>query len=266
LYDYHLHTSFSDDAETPMNEIIEAAIAAGLDGIALTDHFDPLYPDEDFPCLLDIRGYETALTAAKERYADRLPVAKGIELGLMPGEALNICRDVVRGYDFDFVIASIHSDKKHCIHQDSFHKGRTLAQIIERYYSLLLDSITTYKDYDVLGHLNVIDRYTKGFAPEDLYMPYVDEILRLAIADGKGIEINTSAFRYGLAKRGTPTPAILRRYRELGGELVTIGSDAHRARDVGAFLEEGEAMLRAAGLRRIAVYMNRKPALIKLPE
>jgi histidinol-phosphatase (PHP family) len=301
MVDQHLHTCFSYDAEpgnTPAH-VIACAVALGLEGIAITDHLDPLWPDDEFPSIIDLPAYEQALldaeamvlTAAEEtarsddgatahaaaeqtghaddaatalRTAPGFHFAKGIELGLMPvPEALAICAEAVTGFPYDFVIASVHRAPEVPIDMEPFLVGRSVKEINEEYYALLYESLKLYKDYDVIGHLNAIDRYTDGYAPESVYLPFVDEILRLAIADGKGIEINTSAFRYGIGDRGTPTQTILNRYKELGGEIVTLGSDAHMAADIGAYLSEGTAMLRAAGFTHYAVFKNRKPAFFR---
>jgi histidinol-phosphatase (PHP family) len=278
MVDQHLHTCFSYDAEpgnTPAH-VIACAVALGLEGIAITDHLDPLWPDDEFPSIIDLPAYEKALIdaeamvfdAAEETALHTAPgfhFAKGIELGLMPvPEALAICAEAVTGFPYDFVIASVHSAPETPIDMEPFLAGRSVKEINEEYYALLYESLKAYKDYDVLGHLNAIDRYTDGYAPESVYLPFVDEILRLAIADGKGIEINTSAFRYGIGDRGTPTQAILNRYKELGGEIVTLGSDAHTAADIGTYLSEGAAMLRAAGFTHYAVFKNRIPSYVRL--
>ncbi|MDR1815454.1 MAG: histidinol-phosphatase HisJ family protein [Clostridiales Family XIII bacterium] len=264
MFDYHLHSTFSDDARSPMPDVIEAAIAQGLEGIALTDHLDPFYQDDEYPWELDLPRYWDALTAAEEQFGGRIRFAKGIELGMTQGEGVQACEDAVTAYPFDFVIASVHHTKRAPIHTARFLEGRPMAAVIEEYYTEVLACIRAFKSYDVLGHLNVIDRYTEGYAAESVYMPYAEEILKQAIADGKGIEVNTSTFRYGMADRGTPTPAILRRYKELGGEIVTTGSDAHDARSVGAFIKEGEEILLAHGFRYVATFRGHVPTLHKL--
>lgn len=266
IYDQHLHSSFSFDAdpEGTIGHITLTAIEKGLSGIAVTDHFDPLWPDDDEPSILDVPAYQSALTESENIYGDRIKFAKGIEVGMMPGEALTVCEDVVSGFPYDFVIGAVHSSTETPIDYKPFHEGRTIREIIDEYYTILLESIRKYKNYDVIGHINAIDRYTENFASEDVYMPYIDEVLKQAISDGKGIEINTSAFRYGIGDRGTPTQPILNRFKELGGEIVTIGSDAHRAADVGANIKQGEDMLLASGLHYFAVFKNRRPEFIKL--
>ena len=266
LYDQHLHSSFSSDGEQgyKITNLVETAINQGLAGIAVTDHLDPFWPDENDPSELNIPAYEAALLEAEAFSKGRIRFAKGVELGLLPGETLNICEKTISAFPYDFVIGSVHYSEIAPIEYPLFLDNRSLKDIIAEYYTILFESIKAYKNYDVLGHINCIDRYTDGFATPDLYMPYVDEILRVAIQDGKGIEINTSAFRYGIGEHGTPTQPVLDLFKELGGELVTIGSDAHRLIDVGAYIEKGEEMLLAAGFRYIAVFSGRKPEFVKL--
>lgn len=265
-FDQHTHTSFSFDGDpgATVAGIIEAAIAKGLAGVAVTDHLDPLWPVEEEPSVIDLPGYEAALSEAEGRYEGRIRFAKGLELGLMPGEALDICQAAVDGYPYDFVIGSAHTSPETPFDFPAFHEGRGLRDIIDEYYTIFLESIRAYKNYDVLGHLNYIDRFTDSYAPEGLYMPYVDEILKIAVQDGKGIEYNTSTWRFRMADRGTPTLPMLRRFKELGGEIVTIGSDAHSAADVGAFIEKGEETLLAEGFRYVAVFKGRRPEFIGL--
>ena len=265
-FDQHIHSSFSYDAERgiTLSKILETAMAKGLAGVAITDHLDPIWPDEEDPSFLDVPAYETALNEAESLYADKIRFARGIELGFLPGEALAICEDVVSAYPYDFVIGSVHNSATAPIEKPVFQEGRSRHDSIDDYYSLIIDSIRVYKNYDILGHINCIDRYTDGFAEEDEYMPYADEIMKILVADGKGLEINTSSFRYNIGARGTPTPAILARFKELGGEIITIGSDAHCIPHIGTYIEYGERMLLAAGFKYLAVFSKRQPDFIKL--
>jgi len=270
-FDQHIHSAFSYDAvpdtrgaepdTAAFGRIVDTAVSRGLSGIAITDHLDPLWPDDEYPSYLNVTEYEKALTDAAPAFSEKLMFSKGIELGLVPGEALDICAEAVSSFNYDFVIGSVHSSRTAPIDYPEFIEGRALPDIVDEYYTLIYDCMKAYKDYDVLGHINSIDRYTDGLAPESLYMPYVDEILKLAVSDGKGIEINTSSFgRYNrIIDRGTPPLSVLTRFRELGGRIVTIGSDAHRSADTGAFIENGEDVLRAAGFGYQAFFRNRTP-------
>lgn len=265
-FDQHTHTSFSYDVEpgSTVAGLAEAAIEKGLAGITVTEHYDPLWPDDEEPAALDLPAYEAALDEAEGIYSERIRFGKGIELGLKPGEAIDICEAALARYPYDFVIGSSHSSNVTHFDCPAFHEGRGLPDIIDEYYTLFLESIKAFKDYDVLGHINYIDRFTEGYAPEGLYMPYVDELLRVAIQDGKGIEYNTSTWRFNMADRGTPTLPMLRRYRELGGEIVTIGSDSHGIANVGAFIENGEEVLLAEGFRYFAAFKGRRAEFHRL--
>ena len=113
----------------------------------------------------------------------------------------------------------------------------------------MLSVVREYKDYSVLGHMDLIARYDeKGVYPFEKIKPIVEEILQVVIADGKGLEVNTSSYRYGLSDT-TPSVEILKRYRELGGKIVTIGSDSHKPEHLGAYIEETKEMLRKQVIR-----------------
>ena len=123
----------------------------------------------------------------------------------------------------------------------------------------MLSVVREYKDYSVLGHMDLIARYDeKGVYPFEKIKPIVEEILQVVIADGKGLEVNTSSYRYGLSDT-TPSVEILKRYRELGGKIVTIGSDSHKPEHLGAYIEETKEMLRKAGYTQFCTYERMSP-------
>ena len=123
----------------------------------------------------------------------------------------------------------------------------------------MLSVVREYKDYSVLGHMDLIARYAEtGVYPFEKIKPIVEEILQVVIADGKGLEVNTSSYRYGLSDK-TPSVEILKRYRELGGKIVTIGSDSHKPEHLGAHIEETKAMLRKAGYTQFCTYERMSP-------
>ena len=264
MYDYHIHTSFSDDSSTSMNDMIDAACSAGLKEIAITDHFDPNYPDPAYPFELNFDQYHKALMEAKESYKDRITIRKGVEIGIQHGDTMKKCIDAARSFPYDFIIGSFHCAEGYELYGNQFFINRTPEEAYIAYYTYVYENLKEYKDYDVVGHLNIIDRYTDKIAEPSYYMEIVEEIIKLIIADGKGLEINTSSFRYGLGDRTTPAHEMLQLFKDFGGEIITIGSDAHKTKDIGFKLDYAQDMIRALGLKYLTTFEQRKPIFVKL--
>ncbi len=264
MYDYHTHSFFSDDCSTPMNDMIDAAWKLGIKEIAVTDHYDPDYADQNFPFELDFSDYHKALREAKEKYKDTIKVLKGIEIGIQHGETMEKCIRTAREFDYDFIIGSFHCADGSALYETEFFDGRSAEDSYIVFYSYMLDCLMKYKDYDVIGHFNVIDRYAERIPSSSVYMDLVKDIFKNIIADGKGIEINTSSFRYGMGERTTPTKKMLQLYKDLGGEIITIGSDSHRPEDLGDHFKTAAEMLKAAGFRYLTTFDQRKPDFVNL--
>ncbi len=261
MYDYHTHTSFSEDSNTPMREMVEAACKMGIREMAITDHYDPDYP---ISFGIDLPRYQRALNKTKEEYQGRIKILKGVEIGIQLGETLERCREAANSFDYDFIIGSFHCAEGYEICDPEFFQRRSAEASYIAFYTTVRDGLLKYKDYDVLGHFNVIDRHIHPIPDDSVYWYLVEEILKTVIADGKGLEINTSSFRYGMGERTTPSKEILQRFRELGGEIVTIGSDAHRPRDVGYGFDIAVEMIKSAGLKYLATFDQRIVNFVKL--
>lgn len=263
-YDMHMHTVFSTDSETPMEAQAEAAISRGLAGIAITDHYNPDYPNPVHRTGQPTEAYHRAMEHLAEQYAGRLEVLKGIEMGILPGGTMDRCEAAARDYSYDFILASFHATPERTFDDLARDPASNVEAVFRQYYEFVLSCIGQFKNYDVLAHLNLVDRYAPYVPDDSLYTDVIDEILRTAVADGKGLEINTASWRYRMGERTTPTAAILKRFRELGGEYVTVGSDAHTPKWLGDHLEEGYQLLRDLGWKYCTVYRQRKPCPIKL--
>jgi len=264
MYDYHTHSSFSDDCNTPMRKMIEAACKMGIREIAITDHYED-YSDSKFPFEdLDLPNYHKALNEVKEVYKSRIKVLKGIEIGIQHGKSLEKCKARANEFDYDFIIGSFHFAEGFELYRLDFFENRSAEDSYVAFYTYMRDCLMKYKDYDVLGHFNIIDRYTDRIPSFSVYKYLVEEILKIIIADGKGIEINTSSFRYGMGERTTPPLEILQLFKDLGGEIITIGSDAHRARDVGDRLDYAVEMIKSVGLKYFATFDQRKLSFLNL--
>lgn len=255
LADYHVHTCYSDDSDCPMEEMVQQALILGLDELAFTEHVD-YGVKTDLNC--NYAAYSKELARMQEKYKGRLTIRKGIEFGMQTHTVAQFRRDFAR-QAFDFVILSNHQVENQEFWNGAFQKGRTQEEIHAAYYQAIYDVVCAYKDYSVLGHLDMIKRYDPyGAYPDEAVLPVVEKILRQVIADGKGIEVNTSCFRYGLPD-WTPSRRILRLYKELGGTILTIGSDAHRSPDLADHVLQAQRMLKELGFESICTFEKMKP-------
>ncbi|RKJ80322.1 histidinol-phosphatase HisJ family protein [Butyricicoccus sp. 1XD8-22] len=255
LADYHLHTAFSDDSVTPMEDMVQRALALGFDEICFTEHVD-YGVKTDLNC--DYTAYFRTLRAMQAQYAGRISIRAGIEFGVQAGTVSQFEDDFAR-YPFDFVILSNHQVGNKEFWTYEFQEGRTQDEYQTAYYEAIYDVMRRYQSYSVLGHLDMIKRYDKcGAYPDEKVLPLIEPILRQAIADGKGIELNTSSFKYGLPDL-MPSRRILRFYRELGGELLTIGSDSHETVHLGDHIREVRPILRDLGFRTFCTFERMKP-------
>ena len=273
--DYHVHSAYSDDSDYPLEQVIRDAVEMGMDEICLTDHVDyGIKRDWDEGGEIAYRGsqplanvdyprYMAQLHELQQRYGDRIRIKIGLEYG-MQTHTIPRYRALFARYPLDFVILSIHQVDDQEFWTQDFQRGRTQQEYHERYYEELLAVMQEYKDYSVLGHLDSITRYDKqGVYPFGRVRPIVERILRRAIEDGKGIEVNTSSHRYGLSDT-TPSVEILKLYRELGGTILTIGSDSHAPAYLGTHITETRALLRELGFRQFCTFDRMQPVFHSL--
>ncbi len=280
--DYHVHTSYSDDSEYPMEEVVKDAISFGLDEICFTDHVDyGVKRDWDDPrgmtyrrggagepermalANVDYPRYATEITALREKYKDQITLKMGIEFGIQT-HTIPQYEKLFSVWPFDFIILSVHQVEDKEFWTQDFQRGRTQTEYNLRYYEEILALVQQYHHYSVLGHMDLISRYDKAgpFSFEKI-RPIVKEILKTIIFDGKGIEVNTSCYRYGLNDL-TPSTDILRLYRDLGGRIITIGSDSHRKEHLGAYLTETISALKAIGYKEVYTFKQMCPIPHKL--
>lgn len=270
LCDYHVHTAFSDDSEYPMEQVVADAVGLGLEELCFTDHVDYgikvdwdsggeiVWRDGQPLANVDYPKYLATIAVLREKYGDKITLKTGLEFGVQV-HTIPQFHALFQKYPLDFVILSVHQVEDKEFWTQEFQEGRTQREYNERYYQELLDLTKTYQEYSVLGHLDLIVRYDEqGVYPFEKVKPMVAEILRNAIQNGKGIELNTSFHRYGLSD-STPSRAILELYRDLGGEILTIGSDSHRPEHLGAYIREGQELLKSLGFTRFCTFEGMKP-------
>ncbi len=265
LWDTHMHTHFSGDSDAEPEAMIRQAVQLGLPGICFTDHLDYDYPDEPDLFLLDLEKYAPAVKKLQEIYKERLPIRFGIELGLQPHLA-HRHHELLAQYDFDFVIGSSHVVHGIDPYYPSYYEGRTEAAAYQEYFDSILENIAAFDEFDVYGHLDYVVRYGPNKNADYSYAKYrniIDEILRTLIRKGKGIEINTAGFKYGLG-HPNPTEDILKRYRELGGEIITVGADGHKPEHIAYDFKKVPEILRSCGFTHYCSFQKRQPIFIAL--
>lgn len=269
-HDYHIHTYFSGDSDTIPRDTVLRAISLGLETICITEHNDIDFPDTPNPFLLDTEKYIAEYTVLQKEFADKIDIRIGVELGLQP-HLKNELTEYAGAYPFDFIIGSTHLvDNADPYFPEFWANHASHEAVIRTYLEDTLNSIRVFNNFDVLGHLDYIIRYcpNKEARPEilDIYSLYpdiIDEILRLLIANGKGIEVNTGALK-GKLNFANPHPKILRRYRELGGEILTTGSDGHRPEHIAYAFDTLPALLKDCGFEYTTIFKNRKPEFVKI--
>ena len=265
--DYHTHSNFSEDSDEAMEEMVKSAIRLGLKELAVTDHLDYDYADPEFTFFLDINAYSESFEKLKNKYKNEIKLLSGVEIGLQPHlKEKNI--SFSKSYDFDFIIASTHTTDKKDFYNGDFFIGKTQKEAYLRYFEDVLDNILIHKElnFNVYGHLDYINRYGNYDNKILSYIDFkniIDEILKTLIEHGKGIEINTSGFRYGL-NQTHPQTEILKRYKELGGEILTVGSDAHKASDISADFDKAYEIIKSVGFNYITLFEKQKPRFEKI--
>lgn len=275
--DYHVHTEFSDDSNYPMEQVIKDAITKEFDELCFTDHVDygikkdwdepgeMIYrkggagePDQMPVANVDYPVYYKTFQKMKELYQDKISLKFGLEFG-MQAHTVEKYEKLFSRYPFDFIILSVHEIEDKEFWDQGFQNGMTQQEYNERYYEEMLYLVQNYHNYSVLGHMDLITRYDKaGVYPFEKLKPILTKILKTVIADEKGIEVNTSSHRYGL-KDLTPSRDILKLYKELGGKIITIGSDSHKPEYLGAFVDETKEELKALGFEQICTFDKMKP-------
>jgi histidinol-phosphatase (PHP family) len=246
-----------------MESMITRSIDLGLKEICFTDHVD--YDIIGNPNVkIDYLKYLKELNFYKEKYKNSISIKKGLEMGLQP-HILDRCSKDITSHNFDFVIASIHTLERLELYTCDFHKGKTQHEVYDKYYSTLLNIIKNYKDYSVLGHIDLIKRYGNypSILEDSLFNDYLEAILKQVIQDGKGIEVNTSCFRYGLPDL-TPSTNILKMYKQLGGEILTVGSDSHVTKDIATKFEYVHNYLKDLGYKYLCEFNEMKPKFVKI--
>jgi histidinol-phosphatase (PHP family) len=264
MFDCHMHTRFSTDSRMEPEEACITSIGLGLDGIAVTDHLDFDYPGgESF--VIDFDEYFSQMETLAEKYKGKLKVLKAMEVGIQPhviDESLN----VINSYPFDYILASVHIIDRADPYKEGYFDGKTKSGAYGRYLEEILFMISNLKSFDMVAHFeyiirraNYADRTLRYADHSDLF----DLIFKKLIELGRGFELNTATFRR-IRPDAEYDIRILQRYRELGGEMICLGSDAHQAAHIGARFDYYAQIIREAGFEYTVHFEDRKPIFDKL--
>jgi histidinol-phosphatase (PHP family) len=266
LYDFHLHSIFSADCKTPAPLMAERACALGLRGLCFTEHFDLDAPDpEGLDFTFDTSAYLREMERLKETYRGRLEIFAGVEIG-MQSHVLADVRQYAAAWPFDFIIASQHYINGGDPYYPSYFEGRKERRCYEEFFEVQLANLQQFSSFQTLGHMDYVVRYGPTRNTQysyASYADYIDPILRHLIDHGKCLEVNTGGFKYGL---GQPNPdtTVLQRYRELGGELITIGSDAHSPEHLAYDFARVSELLTGLGFRYYAIFEKQQAKMLRL--
>ena len=263
ISDCHVHSEASFDGSDSVVMLCENAVRMGLHAITITDHFECSGQEDCTPD--DIRKSLLETQKAAILFGDKLQVYRGIELGEAT-QNVPLARESLSEFDFDFVLGSLHNVAGMPDFYFLDYATMDVEQLLRQYFDEVLEMIQLGL-FDSLAHLTYPLRYIRGEhniqIGYEVYENQIDPILQALIRSEKGLELNSSGLRQ---KIGTtmPCPVVVKRYHELGGQYVTLGSDAHRWADVGSGIEESMNIAQKAGFDHFTVYKNRKPKLLPI--
>ena len=266
--DTHMHTRFSADSMAPVHVMAETAIAKGLAYICFTDHidYDLNDPVDHLIFELPLEEYFTRMKAAQAAYAGRIHIGIGVELGMQT----HVCgrnEETAKNWPFDYVIASMHLVKGMDPYYENIWKAYSQEEVYRSYFEETLENVRLFENFDCLGHLDYASRYGVAYAKKygleqiykpERYMELIDEILKVLIRKDKALECNSGNLKTG-SDMTNPGVKVLKRYLELGGEMICIGADAHKPEHIAYGYDRVLEILQAAGVGEITYFQGRKP-------
>ncbi len=264
IIDMHTHTDNSPDGHHSAMYLCEQADMAGLRAIAFTDHVEVDFYRQDNYDKVALQSFFEA-SKARSAFMGKLLVCLGVELG-QPMYDVKTAEEIIAALPYDIVIGSVHNlngVKDFCFLDYAEHDVNSL---LTQYFDELI-KLAQWGKFDTLAHVTYPLRYICGEygIPVDMskYKEQVDEVLIALVKNQKALEINTSGLRQKIG-RTMPEEDVVRRFKQLGGEMVTVGSDAHYAKDLGAGIREGMEIAKRCGFDSVTLFQNRTPVQIPI--
>ncbi len=274
LYDNHNHSQFSfDGGRTSVGKTVNSAIGKGLAGVCFTDHCDFFVPpmkakyEEYVPEVFDVEARNAEIDKVNAKCPQDFHVFKGIEIGVQKSERDKIAAHLEK-YSFDEIIASVHYLDDTDPFWGGYYEGKTWRYAYGHYLETLYDEMVWLGDrFDIMGHYDYVTRYAPYPECSILYKDFpdiLDSMLRYLAENGKALEINTKTYQDFKGRTPVLDKNILMRYRELGGEIISLGSDSHDADRVGFNFERTAALVSRCGFRYLAHFDKRKPVMLPI--
>lgn len=267
LFDIHNHSQFSfDGGRTSIEKSARSGSDAGLGGLCFTDHYDCFVTEDKDPLseTFDIDAQQAEI----ERVRNLMPgfkILKGIEVGMYESYHAEI-RNVLATHKFDQVTASVHYLEGVDPWKKDYYIGKDWRTAYGLYLETLYKEMTWMKDFDVMGHFDYVVRYApyeKGGIFYHDFSDILDEMFKFLIHEGKALEINTKCYQKNKDREVILDTDLLKRYHQMGGEIICFGSDSHEAEKVGNCIPEFASFVRSLGFRWSAHFENRK--LVQMP-
>ena len=264
MQDLHLHSGFSFDSYTDPEENIKAAIKNKVKIMAFTDHMDN-FCQNDRDISFDLEKYFSTIYKFREKYKNQIKILAGVEVGLACENADKI-NQFIDENPFDFIIGSIHAVEFKDIWSNRKIIEENPKYYFRKYYQYMLESIKSCKNFSALGHIDYIDRYIKdkSVIPDfSFYEDLIEEILKELVKTNRGFEYNTAGFRNDLT-HANPKDKILEKYKNLGGNIITLGSDSHFPDTISYKIDDGIKHLKDLGFDHISYFENKKEKIIEI--
>ncbi len=257
--DFHLHTGYSGDTDVEPERMVQGAIEKGLKVVCFTDHHDADYTEDAELFELNTPLYMAGMQKLKKKYEDKIDMRIGVEIGLQ-SHLNEYYKEYTTQYPFDFVIGSSHLVWGRDPYYGLCLEGKEDVETYRKGFEDLLFYAKHIEAFDVMGHMDYIVRYGREREKHYSYeanADIIDEVLRTLIYKGKGIELNTSGFKYKLGFPH-PHPTIVKRYKELGGEIITVGSDGHCPEHIAYDFDKVTDILKSCGFKYYTEFKERK--------
>lgn len=261
MIDTHTHTKFSADSLEEPRKLIEKAISLGIKYLAITDHVDRDYLFGDIRPVeqINMHEYYPAIKVLSEEYADDITILIGAEFGYAKS-ANHLYQEIAKNFNLDIIINSVHTIDGKDAYFPEFFIDKEKKDAYISYLAAIKESIDVDYQYDVIAHIGYITRnapYPDKALYYNEYKETIDEILQLIIKKGKALEINSRSISHNTPFM--PCKEIITRYKELGGELITFGSDAHKYYQVGKGYWDVVQFLKSLGYNHLTYFIKHKP-------